>query len=88
MKFNYTEYLFSYGTLRYEKVQLATFGRKLTGQPDLLPGYFLEKLKISDPEVVKAFTSLFNFLEILKIKFQELYLKFPQRSYFKRINMK
>src|SRR5689334_4467392 len=52
MKFNYTENLFSYGTLRYEKVQLATFGRKLTGQPDNLPGYFLEKLKITDQEVI------------------------------------
>ncbi len=52
MKFDYTENLFSYGTLRYENVQLATFGRKLAGQPDNLPGYFLEKLKITDPEVI------------------------------------
>ena len=52
MKFDYTENLFSYGTLRYENVQLATFGRKLAGQPDNLPGYFLEKLKITNPEVI------------------------------------
>lgn len=52
MKSNDTENLFSYGTLRYEKVQLGTFGRKLTGQPDHLPGYLLEKLKITDPEVI------------------------------------
>ena len=52
MKFDYTENLFSYGTLRYENVQLATFGRKLAGQPDNLPGYFLEKLKITDSEVI------------------------------------
>lgn len=52
MKFDYTENLFSYGTLRYENVQLATFGRKLTGQPDSLPGYLLEKLKITNQEVI------------------------------------
>lgn len=38
MKFNYIENLFSYGHIRCENVQLATFGRKLTGQPDNLSG--------------------------------------------------
>lgn len=47
-----SENLFSYGTLRYESVQLATFGRTLSGQPDKLPGYFLEKIKILDPDVI------------------------------------
>ncbi len=47
-----TEQLFSYGTLQYEKVQLATFGRKLIGHPDLLPGYFLKKVQITDPNVI------------------------------------
>ncbi|PIS00371.1 MAG: UDP-N-acetylmuramate--alanine ligase [Chlamydiae bacterium CG10_big_fil_rev_8_21_14_0_10_35_9] len=47
-----TENLFSYGTLRYEKVQLATFGRKLKGKEDSLPGYYLEKLEITDPDVI------------------------------------
>lgn len=28
---DYTERLFSYGTLQYERVQLSTFGRKLKG---------------------------------------------------------
>jgi gamma-glutamylcyclotransferase (GGCT)/AIG2-like uncharacterized protein YtfP len=46
------ENLFSYGTLRYENVQLATFGRKLTGQADALCGYYLSKVKITDPEVI------------------------------------
>src|SRR6218665_506114 len=36
-----TEYLFSYGTLRLEPVQIATFGRKLDGAPDRLPGHRL-----------------------------------------------
>lgn len=31
--------LFSYGTLRQEDVQLSTFGRRLSGQPDALPGF-------------------------------------------------
>lgn len=46
------ENLFSYGTLRYEKVQLATFGRKLEGIEDSLPLYRMEKLKIVDPDVI------------------------------------
>jgi gamma-glutamylcyclotransferase (GGCT)/AIG2-like uncharacterized protein YtfP len=31
--------LFSYGTLRHKDVQIAVFGRELTGRQDLLPGY-------------------------------------------------
>lgn len=31
--------LFSYGTLQRKDVQVATFGRELTGRKDLLPGY-------------------------------------------------
>ena len=49
---SHTENLFSYGTLRYENVQLTTFGRKLTGQVDSLPGYCLKTVKITDPEVI------------------------------------
>jgi gamma-glutamylcyclotransferase (GGCT)/AIG2-like uncharacterized protein YtfP len=33
------EYLFSYGTLQNEEVQFSTFGRKLVGSRDSLPGY-------------------------------------------------
>ena len=43
-----TETLFSYGTLRQEEVQLATFGRKLKGQPDALVGYILSITQIRD----------------------------------------
>lgn len=46
------EYLFSYGTLQNEAVQLATFGRRLTGTPDLLRGYRLDMLTIRDAGVV------------------------------------
>ncbi len=44
--------LFSYGSLQSEPVQLATFGRKLHGRADSLPGYRLERLAIGDPAVV------------------------------------
>ena len=44
--------LFSYGTLQLERVQLATFGRRLTGAPDAMVGYRLEPVEITDPEVI------------------------------------
>lgn len=47
-----TEGLFSYGTLRQEEVQLATFGRRLEGQPDSLPGYALKIIQIQDQSFV------------------------------------
>jgi len=50
----YFEKLFSYGTLQYEPVQLATFGRKLNGEKDVLTGYLLSELKITDLTVVKT----------------------------------
>lgn len=40
--------LFSYGTLQKEKVQLELFGRLLSGQKDVLPGYKLESIEIKD----------------------------------------
>ena len=46
------ESLFSYGTLQSETVQLATFGRRLDGQPDALPGYTLEMIEIEDQDFV------------------------------------
>lgn len=45
--------LFSYGTLQLPEVQLGTYGRLLAGRPDLLLGYRLAPLEISDPEVVR-----------------------------------
>ena len=47
-----TENLFTYGTLRLEEVQLATFGRKLEGRPDVLVGYRLVMITIEDEEFV------------------------------------
>lgn len=45
-------HLFSYGTLQLEQVQLTTFGRKLDGHADVMPGYAITMVKIEDPEVV------------------------------------
>lgn len=47
-----TERLFSYGTLQLESVQLATFGRRLVGAADALPGFARTMLKIEDAAVV------------------------------------
>lgn len=44
--------LFSYGTLQQENVQLSTFKRKLEGLPDVLLGYVLDEIKITDPVVL------------------------------------
>lgn len=47
-----TEKLFSYGTLQYEAVQLATFGRKLNGTADTLLGFSLSQIAITDAAVI------------------------------------
>ena len=47
-----SETLFSYGTLQQPEVQLATYGRTLSGTVDALRGYLLVPLEISDPHVV------------------------------------
>ena len=49
---NETENLFSYGTLRNEEVQLATFGRILKGHSDTLVGYVLKMVQVQDPSFV------------------------------------
>jgi gamma-glutamylcyclotransferase (GGCT)/AIG2-like uncharacterized protein YtfP len=46
------EFLFSYGTLQQEEVQMASFGRKLAGVRDALPGWRQEMVEIADPDVL------------------------------------
>ncbi len=48
----HTEFLFSYGTLQLDPVQMATFGRLLNGTRDALPGFELVSLKIEDQTVI------------------------------------
>ncbi len=50
-----TEKLFSYGTLQYEAVQLANFGRK-----DKIPGFSLSMLEITDPDVIATSGEVFH----------------------------
>ena len=45
-----SEALFSYGTLQREAIQVATFGRKLEGKPDVLTGFRLGQVEIQDRE--------------------------------------
>ncbi len=52
MSLEETEYLFTYGTLQTEAVQLATFGRRLAGQSDALVGYRLTLVQIEDQAFV------------------------------------
>ena len=47
-------WLFSYGTLQQEDVQRSTFGRRLAGSPDALPGYERSSVMIEDPQVAAA----------------------------------
>jgi hypothetical protein len=51
---NATVLLFSYGTLQDKAVQLANFGRELTGFADSLPGYSPSLIAIRDAAVVSA----------------------------------
>ena len=53
-----TEDIFSYGTLQLAEVQLETFGRKLEGKTDALPGHKLVMITITDEEfVIKSGTA-------------------------------
>lgn len=52
--------LFSYGTLRQENVQMASFGRLLEGTPDSLSGFATVMIRINDPEVVAKSGAAFH----------------------------
>jgi gamma-glutamylcyclotransferase (GGCT)/AIG2-like uncharacterized protein YtfP len=60
----YTEYLFTYGTLQTEEVQLEIFGRLLEGHADALPHYALKTIEIQDHEfVIKSGTAIHRNLQ-------------------------
>ena len=48
----YTERLFSYGTLQTDTVQLSLFGRRLEGESDALVGYCLVTIQVQDQSFV------------------------------------
>jgi len=45
--------LFSYGTLQQKDVQIANFGRELNGVRDILQGYIIGEIKITDERVLR-----------------------------------
>ncbi len=49
-----TQYLFSYGTLQMERVQIELFNRLLLGARDRLQGYRLGTLDITDASVLQT----------------------------------
>ncbi|OFW97924.1 MAG: UDP-N-acetylmuramate--alanine ligase [Alphaproteobacteria bacterium RIFCSPHIGHO2_12_FULL_66_14] len=55
-------WLFSYGTLQQDEVQLATFGRLLEGRVDALPGYATSLFEIMDAEVVTTSGKTHHFM--------------------------
>lgn len=52
--------LFSYGILQLEQVQLETFGRLLKGEKDILEGYKLTMIEITDAEVLRKSNQQFH----------------------------
>jgi hypothetical protein len=48
-----TIWLFSYGTLQQEGVQLSSFGRLLKGTADTMVGYKQSLVEITDPAVIE-----------------------------------
>jgi len=59
-----TERLFSYGTLQLPAVQQANFGRMLEGAPDELIGYVLNKLEITDEDVIAESGERFHWIAV------------------------
>lgn len=53
-------YLFSYGTLQLEQVQIKTYGRKLNGFKDVLEHYKIEQLEITDKDVLSKSEQQFH----------------------------
>ena len=47
------ELLFSYGTLQQDNVQILNFGRKLSGNTDILEEYKISKIEIKDERVIR-----------------------------------
>lgn len=50
-------FVFSYGTLQQDEVQIATFGRLLKGFEDALVGFIPTKVEIKDAELAESLGS-------------------------------
>ena len=58
------EFLFSYGTLQKEKVQMELFGRLLKGTRDALKGYKLSTIEIKDESVLNKSEQKYHLIAI------------------------
>lgn len=54
MSANTSHRVFSYGTLRQANVQASLYGREVRTTADTLPGWRLDWVQITDPEVIAA----------------------------------
>jgi gamma-glutamylcyclotransferase (GGCT)/AIG2-like uncharacterized protein YtfP len=61
------EYLFSYGTLQNEELQLEIFGRVLNGKKDSLKGYKLSSVEVKDPSFLSKNDEKYHQNAILSI---------------------
>lgn len=59
------EYLFSYGTLQKEKVQMELFGQLLNGTKDVLKGYKLSSIEIKEESVLSKSEQKYHLIAIL-----------------------
>ena len=57
---NKMEYLFSYGTLRQQNVQLKNFGRLLDGAEDTLEKFTLKEIEITNEVVLEVSNKKFH----------------------------
>ena len=55
-------WLFSYGTLQQDEVQISTFGRLLEGRKDALPSYATTLFEIKDAAVVATSGKTHHFM--------------------------
>ncbi len=62
-----SEYLFSYGTLQLERVQIENYGRLLEGQEDELLDYDLKSIEITDAEVLAKSKQQFHPIAVKQI---------------------
>ena len=58
------EFLFSYGTLQEEKVQIELFGRTLQGSKDMLRGYSATTIEIKDESFLSNAETQYHLIAI------------------------
>ena len=62
------EYLFSYGTLQEERIQLKLYGRILKGEKDVLPGYSISLVDNKNYDAQSGTEEKFHKLAVISNK--------------------